>query len=206
MLTTDLVSRFYTSVLQREGTEAELAEYTTQIQTHQTTTWAVLNALINSEEATQFVDPVIRLYYAGLKRQPDVAGIDHWADNLRDGSASLLQIAQGFVGSQEWLNTYGATDTTDEVIGALYKNVLLRDGSADEIAAWKATGLSTAEILIGFSESSEFRSKAEGHIDAAKGDAGKYATSVYGWSAAHDPLTVAVDYIAPISMTPDDLA
>ncbi|MBO6759259.1 MAG: DUF4214 domain-containing protein [Roseibium sp.] len=201
----EIVSRFYVNVLQRDGEESEITTYTNQILSQQKTTWDVLNDIINSQEASDYIDPIVKLYYAGLDRRADVTGIDHWVDALRDGTSTLLQIANGFVNSQEWSNTYGSTEPTGQVIAALYQNVLLREGSAAEIQAWQDTGLSTAEILLGFSNSIEFDILSQGAIDADKGDAGKYDISYYGWNGLPDPLTTAADFIATPDMTPTDL-
>ena len=201
----EIVSRFYVSILQRDGEDAAITTYTNEILSGEKTTWDVLGEMINSEEVDLYVDPIVRLYYSGLNRRPDVGGIDHWVDQYRDGTSTLIDIANGFVNSQEWASTYGSTEPTANVIAALYQNVLLREGSAEEIQAWQDTGLSTAEILLGFSESIEFDIKSQGFIDGDKGDAGKYDIPNYGWNGLSDPFTTAVDFIAIADMTPSDL-
>jgi Domain of unknown function (DUF4214) len=64
-------------------------------------------------------------------------------------------MANGFVHSAEFVNTYGAL-TDQQYIEQLYHNVLGRVGSQAEVDAWLATGSDRAHILVGFAESSEF--------------------------------------------------
>jgi hypothetical protein len=81
-----------------------------------------------------------------------------------------LQLAQAFVGSAEFTERYGSLNSnaslsSDGAAGtvflqALYANVLGRTGSAAEINAWLATGETTAQVLVGFSDSAEFQERA----------------------------------------------
>jgi Ca2+-binding RTX toxin-like protein len=105
---------------------------------------------------------VLRLYGATLDRLPDEAGLDHWAGLLAQGQA-LTTIADGFIGSQEFVNTYGTTNNT-QFVTLLYQNVLERAPDAGGLATWVGSlnsGASRASVVVGFSESTEYRTNTE---------------------------------------------
>lgn len=111
-------------------------------------------------------DPVsaqlYRLYQATLDRPPDPAGLYGWSDQLFSGGMSLHQVAGGFVQSREFQKVYGALDTGDFVT-LLYRNVLDRAPDAEGLAKWSTLldsgSLSREAVVLGFSESAEFRAK-----------------------------------------------
>lgn len=117
-----------------------------------------------------FDDPagqVFRLYRATLDRDPDRGGHKQWTDALVDGSQGLLDVISGFVGSREFQRSYG--DTTDaEFVTLLYTNVLDRAPDPGGLAFWtghlEAGTRSRAEVVRGFSESTEF--KADTALDS----------------------------------------
>ena len=101
---------------------------------------------------------VARLYMAVFSRQPDGAGQGYWVDQHHAG-ASLQKIAEMFVTSPEFRETYDALDN-DEFLAVLYRNVMDRDPDAEGLAYWKQlidSDLSRAEITLWFSESAEFQ-------------------------------------------------
>ena len=122
------------------------------------------NDLLRGEAVrASFDDPagqVFRLYRAMLDRDPDRGGHKQWTDALADGSQGLLDVISGFVGSAEFQRTYGATTDT-EFVTLLYGNVLDRAPDAGGLAFWtghlEAGTRSRAEVVRGFSESSEFK-------------------------------------------------
>ncbi|MEO1554794.1 MAG: DUF4214 domain-containing protein [Pseudomonadota bacterium] len=106
---------------------------------------------------------VFRLYQATLDRAPDINGLLNWTDVLQSGSRSLVDVAAGFTNSLEFNQTYGATDD-QAFVTLLYNNVLDRDPDAQGLANWTArldAGTSRAEVVIGFSESAEFKTSTE---------------------------------------------
>ncbi len=122
------------------------------------------NDLLRGEAVrASFDDPagqVFRLYRATLDRDPDRGGHKQWTDALVDGSQGLLDVISGFVGSREFQRSYG--DTTDaEFVTLLYTNVLDRAPDPGGLAFWTghlAAGTrSRAEVVRGFSESTEFK-------------------------------------------------
>lgn len=105
---------------------------------------------------------VFRIYQATLDRLPDTSGFDAWTDSLNTNTQSILQVISGFTNSPEFTATYGALDDV-EFVNQLYLNVLGRPGEADGVAGWIAAlngGLSRAEVVLGFSESLEFKNSS----------------------------------------------
>lgn len=123
-----------------------------------------------AEGAEQTDGPAIRLYTAYFKRDVDM-GACYWSNQIRSAKMSLLGVSNFFVNSSEFINTYGAYTTdaeepgTDaaEFVALIYANVLDRDPEAAGFAYWtrqlQSQRKSPAEVMIGFSESSEFKNK-----------------------------------------------
>jgi len=123
-----------------------------------------------AENAEQLEGPAYRLYSAYFDRAPDAGGLCFWGDALRSGW-SLLDVSEFFVTSQEFLDTYGEYETygteekTDaaEFVSLVYRNVLDREPDAMGESFWvrqlQTERYSPAEMLIGFSESQEFKNK-----------------------------------------------
>lgn len=102
---------------------------------------------------------VARMYHAVLGRAPDAGGLGYWARGLGTGALALQDMADGFVGSPEFHQVYGALGARD-FVEAIYGNTLRRPGDAEGIAYWTArldAGLSRAGAVVAFSESQEHR-------------------------------------------------
>src|ERR1700710_1280345 len=167
------IDLIYEEVLSRHATAAEQSTFSSLSNTEST---AQINLDIATlPEATSFVDPVVRLDQGAFGRLPDSidpngnfdtgAQSGLWANTnaLRTG-VSLLGLAQAFVGSQEFLNQYGSTTVTPALITAYYEHILGRDPSSTEVANWVATGQSAAQILIGFTQSTEFMNRSQASV------------------------------------------
>jgi hypothetical protein len=106
---------------------------------------------------TDTAGQVYRLYEATLARAPDQEGLTNWTNAL-NGGTSLQSVAAGFVGSQEFQNTYGALDN-NRFVTLLYENVLHRPPDQAGLSSWVGmlnTGQDTrAQVVLGFSESPE---------------------------------------------------
>ena len=106
-----------------------------------------------------------RLYKAAFDRVPDLPGLGH---NIRlvDGGLTLAQMADAFVVSAEFTNSYGALSNA-QFINQLYLNVLDRTPDAPGLA-WNVnllnTTLTRADMLSGFSESAENQINLIGQI------------------------------------------
>ena len=107
-----------------------------------------------------------RLYQAAFARTPDLGGLGYWIAQVDDG-AKLFDLANGFLGSNEFASKYGASPTNAEYTRALYVNVLGREPDADGYAYWNALldgkpfkgidyGSTTRQqMLVDFSEGNE---------------------------------------------------
>lgn len=101
-----------------------------------------------------------RLYKAAFDRTPDTKGLGSWIKYLDEGGNRDF-VAQSFVSSFEFSTKYGPLDTQG-FVQRLYNNVLGRDGEAAGVYGWVDglnNGLTRAQVLQGFSESSENISK-----------------------------------------------
>ena len=161
----DVISGFYTSILKRDADAAGLDAWL-EAHANGTPLETIKESLIGSGEVTQIVDPLVRLYQAAFGRLPDDAGLNGWADALRAG-ASLHDVAAGFVGSDEFLARFPNSSSGDQTafLTALYQQTLGRAPDAAGLAGWLASGLSPVDLLIGFSESPEFKALTDGPID-----------------------------------------
>jgi V8-like Glu-specific endopeptidase len=106
-----------------------------------------------------------RLYIAAFDRAPDLAGLGFQISAM-DSGFSLVQVANGFLASNEFSRKYGALNDTDYVT-QLYINVLHREPEAaglqfhlDELAH----GETRAMVLTHFSESPECQALLLGQI------------------------------------------
>lgn len=98
-----------------------------------------------------------RIYKAAFDRAPDLSGLGFWINSLDIGQTGL-QMAQGFVNSDEFLQMYGANSTNADFVDRLYLNVLDRPGETEGRNFWINSlnnGASRAAILLEFSESPE---------------------------------------------------
>jgi hypothetical protein len=99
-----------------------------------------------------------RLYRCALGRYADAGGLAFHTDVVN--RYGVVTDAQGFLQSPEYQRLYGAAQTDEAFVTALYKNALRRDpdpsGFQFHVNALKA-GRTHAEMLVDFSESPESR-------------------------------------------------
>ena len=155
--------------------------------------------LLNGENGVRDFDSyaaqIYRVYRATLDREPDYNGHQNWTQALIGGQ-SLESIVTGFVNSREFQDTYGATSNSDFVT-LLYNNVLGRAPDDAGLAFWvgqlNGGSMSRAEIVIGLSESAEFRGITEG------------ASLAFSWAGHQSDWTGAVFriYQATLDREPD---
>jgi cytochrome c5/Ca2+-binding RTX toxin-like protein len=129
-------------------------------------TTAQANAYTNASLETNWSDDVFRLYQATLDRAPDVQGQTNWSERLANGEQTLEEVAQGFVGSQEFQNIYGGANNT-QFVTLLYNNVLNSTPDAQGLERWTGeleNGASRAEVVLGFSQSPQFTSETTADI------------------------------------------
>lgn len=166
MSNSDEIRNIYTNVLKRDPSDAEILAWQALIDGGLSLD-DMRGAVIQSPETGTFIDPIVRLYEAAFGRVPDQGGVLGWSQALRDG-ASLADIAQGFVGSQEFQSRFPEVANGDlsGFITSLYQQTLGRAPDEGGLQGWLNSGLSPAEILVGFSESLEFQARIDADLNA----------------------------------------
>lgn len=110
-----------------------------------------------AETARPTHDEITRLYQAVFGRAPDSSGLAYWVEQ-RSRGASLVTLAGLFATSAEWSARYGSSPNPEQVVAALYGNVLGRAPDPGGLSYWVGrinSGWTVAQVLVGFSESPE---------------------------------------------------
>lgn len=101
-----------------------------------------------------------RLYLAYFQREPDPVGWPFWLDHRAQGR-SLNWVSDRFAESEEFMVRYGSL-SDDDFVRLVYRNVLGRTPDPTGWDGWRAVlrrGGSRGQVMVGFSESSEFINK-----------------------------------------------
>ncbi len=109
---------------------------------------------------------VARLYLAYFLRWPDEAGFEYWVGVRRSGRP-LSAISTEFAASPEFGQRYGSLSNR-EFVGLVYRNALHREPDGGGWDHWTGVldrGVSRGEVMLGFSESNEFRNRTASDID-----------------------------------------
>jgi subtilisin family serine protease len=105
---------------------------------------------------------VYRLYQAALNRAPDKGGLGYWIDAY-DKGMPLATVAEGFVKSDEFQKLYGAQPSNEQLVNAMYQNVLHRAPDAAGLTYWldgMSHGVTATSLLLAFSDSAENKAAA----------------------------------------------
>ena len=115
---------------------------------------------VHSAEAAQ----LYRLYLGALGRIPEAEGFFWWLDKLESGEVSLVDVAEGFLGSSEMIRLMDVDQSVSvengELLDHLYHNIL--DRAPDEAGRdWWMHQLESgekkqAEVIDAFAQSNEF--------------------------------------------------
>lgn len=100
---------------------------------------------------------VALLYDSAFGRQPDAAGLMHWAESLKSGAMTLAQVAASFAASAEFHNATAGMSNAD-LVEFMYQNTLDRASDPAGKQGWVNaldSGMSRGELLLGFSQSEE---------------------------------------------------
>ena len=110
---------------------------------------------------------VARLYTAYFDRSPDDAGARYWNTIYARGGLSLAGISDAFAGSAEFANRYQVVDNR-RFVRLVYNNVMGREPDAKGWGYWanqlNRGSLTRGELMIQFSESTEFRSRTAAEV------------------------------------------
>tara|TARA_B100000965_G_scaffold404298_1_gene434634 strand:+ start:181 stop:1695 length:1515 start_codon:yes stop_codon:yes gene_type:complete len=102
---------------------------------------------------------MFRLYNAAFARFPDASGLEYWISQRNSEANSERVIAQSFLASTEFSESYGNNLSNESFVNTLYKNVLNRDPDIWGFHYWLgqlSSGEETRyEALLGFAESGE---------------------------------------------------
>ena len=99
---------------------------------------------------------VERMYMEVLNRTADEPGVRRWVGALQDGSMTGVQVADGFIMSDEFL---AKNMTNEEYVRIMYRAFFGRDADAEGLATWTnalATGWTKQDVFAGFANSNEF--------------------------------------------------
>jgi sugar lactone lactonase YvrE len=151
--------QMYRDFLGREGDPGGISAWASLVTAGTYSRNQVIDSFLSSQEFAGFMAPVVRLYFATFLRIPDYAGMNFNAGLVRNGTATLTQLADFFTASPEFVATYGALNNT-QFVTLLYNNVLGRAPDAGGLAAWVSAltgGMTRGQVLLGFSESPEYQ-------------------------------------------------
>jgi hypothetical protein len=161
------LQRLFRDVLGREIDPGALSAYLAALSGGRTRAGVYGDLVGSAEYAAWQVEPVIRLYYAAFARMPDHGGLQNWSNALRAGVLTLTGAAGQFASSTEFLLRYGSLNNT-QYVQQLYRNVLGREADTAGLADWVGqldAGASRGAILVGFSESDEFKGELAGQVE-----------------------------------------
>ena len=134
---------------------------------------------------------VYRVYQAALGRAPDPIGLNDWIARIEAGTP-LSAIAGGFLGAPEFTARYGVPNDA-AFVTQTYQNVLGRSPDPFGGSYWNgrlAAGVSRADVIIGFSESTEFRATTATRLTNGLWDQDENAaaaTRLYGATLGRRP-------------------
>ncbi|WP_108396222.1 DUF4214 domain-containing protein [Devosia submarina] len=116
-----------------------------------------------------FAGQAYRLYQAAFDRAPDVEGLGYWIRELDAGLGDLAWMANNFIISEEFRDTYGSPSTVSNqaFLDLLYGNVLDRAPDAQGYSYWMAElerGFGRERVLASFSESVENQGNVSAQI------------------------------------------
>ncbi|MCU1358689.1 MAG: hypothetical protein JWM89_4107 [Acidimicrobiales bacterium] len=154
-----LVTQQFQDFLNRAPSGPELSTWSDQV-AGGTEAGTVIQGISNLAGGGGPFGSVDRLYAAYFLRIPDYGGLRHWLTKSRGGT-SLRSISNSFAHSSEFLNRYGLLSNVDFVT-LVYKKVLGRAPDSGGLKHWVgklASGTSRGSVMVGFSESSEYKRK-----------------------------------------------
>ncbi|CAH1651384.1 DUF4214 domain-containing protein [Chelatococcus asaccharovorans] len=119
-------------------------------------------AIIAAETADLGV--VARMYETLLDRYGDFEGVKFWFDIYESGDASLHDIAQEFLNSEEFTSSHGS-ETNAEFVDNLYEQLFGREPDAAGAAYWTNLlddgAADRADIVVAFAQSAEGEQSTE---------------------------------------------
>jgi alpha-tubulin suppressor-like RCC1 family protein len=156
----------YRDFLAREGDAGGIEFWAGQVAGGALTRGQAIELFFGSPEFQGVIAPAARLYFAYFLRIPDYAGLNFWIGHYRAGN-SLESISDFFAASAEFQATYGALDNA-AFVNLVYRNVLGRAPDPGGFAFWRgqldAGSMTRGQVMLGFSESDEYREASESMV------------------------------------------
>jgi hypothetical protein len=149
------VANLYHDVLQRTGSQSDIAGWVASIQKGTSITQAAHDFLYSPEYHT---DEVKADYLQMLHRPADPVGLSDFANALNTGARNQDVLVSLATSSEFWTNQAGQTD--QGFVTALYTDVLRRSPSSADVSVWMqqiANGETLTAVAQGFVNSGEFR-------------------------------------------------
>ncbi|MBY4677651.1 DUF4214 domain-containing protein [Marinobacterium arenosum] len=189
MATATFIDQLYEQILGRPADEGGKAFWQNELDSGTLNAAELTQVLIDSQEFSEVVAPVARLYFAAFDRIPDAGGLNFWAQQAQNG-ASLLDICASFMISDESQTLYGAAEDDSAFLDLLYQHTFDRAPDADGKAFWLDAltnqGSSRAEVLASFANSAEL-------IEAKSDDIGVIAQ--YAGILGREPSQAEIDSV-----------
>ncbi len=189
----DAVVDIHQWLLGRPPTALERTQWVATLGAGPATLGSLVEDLRAGPDSVEVIDPVARLYSAYFLRPPDHGGLTYWIGRRR-GGAGIRYVSEFFAASREFTNRYGALSDR-QFVELVYRNVLGREGDQGGIDFWTgelAAGRRTRGwVMIGFSNSSEYRAKQAANVEA--GVLWVLLGAVTPTTAQRDSVVVALD-------------
>lgn len=159
----DLVWRQFVDFRRDPGTYDDRRWWATQLSPGDTNRNALVASLVRSPDVDDRSAAAVRLYLAYFGRIPDHAGIRYWWSDMDDGM-NLRTVSARFTGSPEFKSMYGGL-SDDQFVSLVYRNVLGRKATADDLAYWtgqiRSGRDSRGGVMALFSETAENKTRSK---------------------------------------------
>jgi len=157
MSVASFVNQLYVKFLNRSADKDGSQYWINQIENGVINASEVTKLFIDSNEFSEMVTPIAKLYYTIFGRQPDVNGLFYWV-NLHQNGRSLSDISHSFIISQEFTDIYGSAPNPTDFLGLLYQSTFNRAADKVEEKFWLNAiekGMSYSEVIRSFASSEE---------------------------------------------------
>ena len=199
MISSSIIQGYYHTILNRAGSDAEVAGWTNLVADGTLPISQVEVGFINSFETQTSVVPIIEIYQAALGRVPDRASLMAWVSALNSGAATMQQISLSIAGSAESQALYGTTFDAN-FITTVYENILGREPEGGAVDGWlaaKDAGLNQAMMIDAIATSVEAKMRYAPAVpnflrSAVQNNPGAYEGSLFR-SGLSFALTTNVD-------------
>ena len=169
-----LVTQQYVDLTTKAPSASALSSWVSQLTAGTKTKGDLDDALRKGTENLANVDPVVRVYRAFLGRAPDAGGLKFWIKRKRNVAPaktySVTQIATEFTSGSEFKTKYGSL-TNRQFVTRIYTDVLGRKADTSGVDFWTrqldTKKKTKAQVMVGFSESNEYKTKQAQNTDAA---------------------------------------